>query len=515
MTLVSRAIESPASSVPELAASFFALCMLSMASSAGSLIFLSQIAQESLFNIRLWLSRGVLAAPLRNVQSLGPHRLMAALTSDVENVVTAHEVLPTLFIEGSKVIAIFVYLWTLSPVLLVFVFCFVAASVFALYAPQKWAWLFLDRARQAENSMLRHFRAATEGGKELKMNARRRRAFLTDELGAAASALRKERMKARVIFALVERTAETLFFLLLGFILFMVPRYSQVPHEALVSFTLSIMFIGGPLSAVGGALPALGKGVVALRNIERMGFRLSSESDVDGRTASFALARPEPLELISLFFTYRESKGDEGHGIGPIDFRFDPGELIFVTGGNGSGKTTLALLLLGLFAPERGSIRLGGLEVTDANRESYRQNFSAVFADAFVFDSLLGYSGADAEARAVDMLEALQLDNKLRLDQGRFSTTELSRGQRKRLALLAAYVEDRPFYLFDEWAAEQDPQFRDVFYCRLLPELKARGKTVIVISHDDRYFHLADKLLRLEEGRIASVSTRECVAADL
>ncbi len=142
----------------------------------------------------------------------------------------------------------------------------------------------------------------------------------------------------------------------------------------------------------------------------------------------------------------------------------------------GAGKTTLALLLLGLFPPEDGEIRLGGVLVTEENRESYRQNFSAVFADAFVFDSLLGYSGVEAQARAQDMLVALKLEGKLQISGGRFSTTELSRGQRKRLALLTAYVEDRPFYLFDEWAAEQDPQFRELFYRQLLPELKARGK---------------------------------------
>lgn len=507
LALVTQTIESPQKETVDLALYFFALCLLSLASSATSQILLSQIAQENLFQIRLWLSRSVLAAPLRNVQILGPHKLMAALTTDVDNVVTAQEVLPTLFIEGSKVLAVFVYLWSLSPPFFLFVFGFVALSVFNLYVPQKWAWSFLDRARLTENAIFGHFRAATEGGKELKMNAERRRAFLDDELRGSAHALKMQRMKAFVIFVLVDRSAETLFFVLLGVMLFIVPRYASVSQGTLTSFVLAIIFLGGPLTAVGGALPTIAKGVVALRNIERLGLSLSKETDVNSRTTpAFALTRPAALELNKVAHLYRNEDSEAGHRLGPISLRIDPGKLLFVTGGNGSGKTTLALLLLGLFPPEEGEIRLGGVLVTEENRESYRQNFSAVFADAFVFDSLLGYSGVEAQARAQEMLVALKLENKLQISGGRFSTTELSRGQRKRLALLTAYVEDRPFYLFDEWAAEQDPQFREVFYRQLLPELKARGKTVIVITHDDRYFHIADQILRLDAGQIASLS---------
>nr|WP_255537161.1 ATP-binding cassette domain-containing protein [Methylocystis sp. Sn-Cys] len=210
------------------------------------------------------------------------------------------------------------------------------------------------------------------------------------------------------------------------------------------------------------------------------------------------------MELSKITHLYRSEESEVRHQLGPINLRIDPGALLFVTGGNGSGKTTLALILLGLFPPDDGEIKLGGRRVTYENRESYRQNFSAVFADAYVFDSLLGYSGIESQARAQEMLVALKLENKLQIKDGRFSTTELLRGQRKRLALLTAYVEDRPFYLFDEWAAEQDPQFRDVFYHQLLPELKARGKTVIVITHDDRYFHIADQVLRMHAGKIVS-----------
>ena len=149
-------------------------------------------------------------------------------------------------------------------------------------------------------------------------------------------------------------------------------------------------------------------------------------------------------------------------------------------------------------------IRLNGEPIGHHNRDDFRQHFSAVFSDFHLFDSLIGLHSPNLDVKARDYLEMLHLDHKVRISEGRLSTTDLSQGQRKRLALLTAYLEDRPFYLFDEWASDQDPLFKDVFYSRLLPDLKARGKAVLAITHDDRYFHLADRVIKLDYGQIAS-----------
>jgi putative ATP-binding cassette transporter len=188
--------------------------------------------------------------------------------------------------------------------------------------------------------------------------------------------------------------------------------------------------------------------------------------------------------------------------MGPLDFAARSGDLVFVIGGNGSGKTTFAKLLSGLYIPESGEIRIDGQTIDLAAIEGYRQRFSIVFTDFFLFDSLLGLSSPDLGERAQGYLSQLQLDRKVKIEGGELSTVELSQGQRKRLALLTAYLEDRPIYLFDEWAADQDPYFKEIFYRQLLPELKARGKTVFVISHDDRYYGVADRLVKLNYGQI-------------
>jgi putative ATP-binding cassette transporter len=492
---------------------FLGLSMLALLSASLSSHLLSTLAQDNLFRLRLSLCRRILSAPLRQLQSIGAHRLMAALADDIASVVHALETLPMLFTEAVKLVAICVYLAFLSPILLLFVVAFVALGVFSFRVPQQRALRWQRLARETDDALFAHFRGLTEGCKELKLDARRQRAFLDDELAGVAKRLKEQRSRARTYYVLAELWSQSLYYLSIGAIVFVAARFDSFPRETLIGFTLAIFFIGGSISAIVGAFPTLGQGAAALRNIEALGLEMARDTAAEAPDERGVGRAPQRLELIEVSYRYRDANGERGYLVGPLDLCIEPGELIFLCGGNGGGKTTLALLILGLYAPDEGEIRLGGRVVTDRSRDSYRQNFSAVFADAYVFERLSGYAeDEEALARVAQTLARLGLDHKLRIENGRFSTVDLSRGQRKRLALAAACAADRPFYLFDEWAAEQDPVFREMFYRELLPALKKRGKTVVVITHDEQYFHLADRRLRLEQGKLeehgASGATR-------
>jgi len=249
--------------------------------------------------------------------------------------------------------------------------------------------------------------------------------------------------------------------------------------------------------------PTFARGRIALAKVSDLGVTLSPAL-ADVSEGAIAPGSFEGLELDAVVFAYGENGDNAGFVLGPVDVSLRPGEVVFLVGGNGSGKSTFVKVLTGLYPPSMGALRLNGRIVDDKNRDWYRQHFAAVFSDFYLFDGLLGLGGDDIDGRAQRYLVRLGLEGKLRVEGGRFSTTALSQGQRKRLALLTAFLEDRPIYVFDEWAADQDVHYRDIFYREILPELKSRGKTVVVISHDDRYYHLGDRILKLEYGPLLS-----------
>ena len=199
---------------------------------------------------------------------------------------------------------------------------------------------------------------------------------------------------------------------------------------------------------------------------------------------------------------YPALKGEAGFQLGPIDLTINRGEVTYLVGGNGSGKTTLARLLSLHYITEKGHIYFDDQVVTDHNRNACRKSISAIYSDFYLFPKLFGMSDIELDSRAAEYLKQLGLEGKVTIKDGEFSTTDLSDGQKKRLALLVSFLEDRSIYVFDEWAADQDPSFKEIFYHSILPRLKALNKMVIVITHDDRYFHLADKLVRMEDGKI-------------
>jgi len=503
LSLINQALEAGGRTALALAAGFYALCFFVLISQGLSLTFLSRLAQENLCNLRLWLTHCILAAPLQHLQAVGPHRLMAALTDDIGAVVNAQQALPALIIASSTIVAGLTYLGFLSPSLAALVLVVLVFGLVSYKLPMRRAVHRLQLARETENVLFSLFRATTEGCKELKMDARRRRAFLDEEMSIAANEFRKRQNSAWTIFALADCWGQSLYFLLIGAIVFVLPVVYQMPRGTLTAFTLVILFLGGPISMLLNVVPQIGKGLTALKSLDSLGFGMSRKSEILAETPpSTNSGQPQVLDLWKVTYRYKGSEGDDDYQLGPIDLRISPAEVLFITGGNGSGKTTLALLILGLYPPDTGEIRFGADLITNDNRDVYRQNFSAIFADPYIFESLLGYSSTESNAHVDELLVLLKLDHRVSVKDGRFSTIDLSKGQRKRLALLAAYLSDRPIYLFDEWAAEQDPIFRDVFYRELLPNLKARGKAVIVITHDDRYFHLSDRLLRLNRGQI-------------
>jgi putative ATP-binding cassette transporter len=487
---------------PKLLWAFIALLLAVPLSRLLSDYLLVRLGQKAVYDLRLMLTGRILATPLRRLESMGPHRLLVALTDDINAITVAIADLPTLFVNMTLLVACMAYLGWLSPVLLAVFLGSMAFGVVTYRVAMRGGVKGFRRAREKQDELYAHFRSLTEGAKELKLHNRRRRAFL-ELLEGTAQTLNRLNISARMVFSAAGNWGSSLFFIIIGLVVFGRRWLPAGIAADLTGFILVLLYIRGPLQVLMNSLPQLGRGGVALDKVERLGLSLL---DDPAELQTSPVPKPEPswrsLELRGVRHFYRGEAGERGFSLGPLDLVLRPGEIVFLIGGNGSGKTTFAKLLTGLYAPDRGEILLNGRQIMESDREEYRQQFSAIFSEFHLFDRLLGIEGPDLDTRARRYLEDLQLTRKVTVRNGTLSTLDLSRGQRKRLALLAAYLEDRPIYVFDEWAADQDPQFKEVFYRRLLPDLKARGKAVLVISHDDRYFGVADRLLKLEQGQL-------------
>ncbi|MEN9871081.1 MAG: hypothetical protein RLZZ171_2069 [Cyanobacteriota bacterium] len=497
ITLINRAVNSEANT--NLVLFYFGLVLLALGAGVISQFVLITLSQKAIYQLRIKLSRNILASPLQHLENLGENRLLATLTDDVRVLSQAVSVIPTICIEISTIIGCLGYLILLSDQVFLGTIAIATLAIWSIQATMNKAQRLFMIAREEEDNLFKSFHAITTGTKELKLHQSRREDFFSEQLEVSAGVMRQKNINAMKIFALADGLGQFTLFTILGFTLFLLPHITNTSVAMLSSYALTITYLALPFQNVLHRLPDLLRGNVALRKIERMKLALSSEAEI-GLVNSSITSQQGYVELENVTYTYQ---GEENNfKLGAINLTLEPGKLTFLVGGNGSGKSTLAKLITGLYTPTTGTIYLDEVKITSKNQEWYRQHFSAIFSDFYLFDHFLGFDFSQLESEAKRYLKLLQLDHKVTINNGKLSTTRLSQGQRKRLALLTAYLEDRPIYLFDEWAADQDPIFRDFFYTELLVKLKAQDKTILVISHDDRYFYLADQIIKLDYGQI-------------
>ncbi|MEG4285845.1 cyclic peptide export ABC transporter [Microcoleus sp. A006_D1] len=500
IALINRAISD--NSNQNLVWYFAGLAVLALVTGVISQFLLIYLSQEAVYNLRLSLSRGILSSPLRHLEELGANRLLATLTDDVGTLSNTIFLIPFICVDMAVVVGCLFYLSTISGAVFVVVFAFLGLMIGTVQLLLNKMRKFFDLAREEQDILFKHFRSITEGIKELKLHSLRRQEFFDEELQVSAADSRNYNLQALNTAAVATGVGQLLFFMLIGLLLFALPKFVPVSTSVLSAYILTSTYLMSPFQNILQRLPLIFRANTSVEKIEKMGLALASQSEITAALQPVKNADWKMLELQGTTHSYPGDKEDSNFVLGEISLKFHPGELVFIVGGNGSGKSTFAKLLTGLYIPESGEILLDGQPIGNENREWYRQHFSAIFSDFYLFERLLGMTNHDLDNQAAEYLREFHLDNKVQVKDGVLSTTALSQGQRKRLALLTAYLEDRPIYLFDEWASDQDPFFRDIFYKQLLPELKRRGKTVFVISHDDRYFDLADRAIKLDYGKI-------------
>lgn len=446
---------------------------------------------------------------LKEVEHIGRGRIYSAISTDTQTISQTANGLVLGAQSAILIVCASVYLATISMTSLILAVIFIAIAARIYLHKMRGVNGVLHQASEAENRLHDLVNGLLDGFKEIKLSSQRATAVLADvvfvsQRTAIFRSQAQQELGANFIFAQVA------FMLLLGTLVFLTPMLGMDYSGSVTESMTTVIFLIGPISAMVATVPQIAVANAAAENLYTLEQLLrASTRENGGEKEPTRIAVPpvlQKLELRKVFFTH--ATDDSQFAVGPVDLVLRAGETVFITGGNGSGKSTLIKLMTGLYAPLSGELLVNDVPVTAGSAQAFRDRFCAVFSDFHLFRKFYGIAMPSPEI-AQDWLEEMEIAGKTEVVADGYATVDLSAGQRKRLALVSALLENKPIVVLDEWAADQDPHFRRKFYDVLLPRIKAQGKTIIAVTHDDRYFHVADRRLHMDEGQLSEMTEKQ------
>lgn len=461
--------------------------------------------ESAVKNVRVRVSDKIRKTGLLYFENLDRSYIYTRITQDTNFI----SVSATIIISACQSAAILVFSLMYIAWLSKMAFLITIGSVFAatliFFTYRKETKILLEESTQKDTELFENLSHILDGFKELKLN-KRKSDDVFEHFTNIADSTEKVKVKTTKCFTRDLVFSQFFFNILIAVIVFVLPTLTTTYSHVVIKTVMAVLFLIGPLELVVSSISVFSMANLAAENLYKLEDELdkarNSEPSYD---TVYPIESFQELQLEKVSFKYLDADGREMFSLGPVSLSVKCGEILFIVGGNGSGKSTLLKLLTGLYYPKSGNILLDGSIVNTPVYPGYRELFSAIFADFHLFDRFYGLEDID-EKHVNDLIKTMQLEKKTRYMDGKFSDVNLSTGQRKRLALIMAFLDDKPIYVFDEVAADQDPQFRKYFYEVLLLDLKKQGKTIITATHDDRYFHVADRILKMDYGRIKNYS---------
>ncbi|MEK3889668.1 cyclic peptide export ABC transporter [Bacillus sp. FSL K6-3431] len=457
------------------------------------------LTNNLIYEQRLALLDNILNNSYEKIERTESEKIQTVLNNDTESISNHAPTIITGLTDSITLLCCLAYLGVINVYGLLISIAVILVAAGMYYVAGRSANNLWEQTRNIQNIFFRYINDLIGGYKELSIGRSKREEFRED-MKESCSEYKDKRIKGGLKFANVFIIGELLFVMVIGAVTFLFPvLFKEVQSDFLRSYVFVFLYMTGPIHSILNAIPNAIQMQISWKRIKALSKYLTgAEADKNEVVGIVKLPGRMEMELKGIEYQY-DSEHGESFEVGPIDFHFKSGEVVFITGGNGSGKSTLAKLITGLYTCKKGAIFVNNQKI---GQEELNELYSVIFSDYYLFTKVYGIDCSTREEEIKKYLKILRIDEKVQIKNGKFSTTKLSTGQRKRLALLICYLEDKPIYLFDEWAADQDPEFRYFFYKELLTDLKAKGKCVIAITHDDRYFHLADKVIKMERGKV-------------
>ena len=487
---------------PNQAAAFFLIITMILVLRVASETLIARASVDATVNLRKKLYKRILQLPTQSLEKIGPSRLMTVLNQDIARIVEGAGVIPAILVSASTLLGMLTFLIYLKLEVFLFIVGTIIFGALTYKLPIQFGQRYMFEARNSFDGIQEGMRGLIYGSKELKLHQQKQNEYVDEQINTFEEQYRDKVKTGRMFISLGLNYGTMISFLAIGFVTYIMANYLSLTRGNLLGVIMVLLYITGPIAAMINLLNTIFMARIGVKKLDA----LLNEMPIEVSSDSTNKIDCREIRVKGLEYTYPAVGGDDSHfHLGPIDLTIKRGEVTYLVGGNGSGKTTLSKLLSLHYIPQNGAIYFDDTKISDDNRDACRQSVSAIYSDFYLFTKLFGVESDKLDEKATKVLKQLGLDEKVTIKNGEFSTTDLSAGQKKRLALLVSFLEDRTVYVFDEWAADQDPEFKDIFYNSILPELKNRDKMVIVITHDDRYFNRADTLVRMETGKVLEV----------
>lgn len=479
---------------------FAILLLVFFASSLFVEISLARFGQNFIFKMQRKLVKQILDTPFLQIEHISKAKLLASLNNDVRTISFGLLRLPDFIQSLILIIASSFYLYFLSPKIFLFSSFFILFLFIVDYRFLMKDYQYYRKSREIDDALQKDYENIIDGRKELALNTFRAKLYYENEFEKHAKTKKYNNIMGAIFQSLSSNFTNIGFLALVGFEFYFSLHFGWASLESATTIAIAILFLRTPLMSVIDTIPTLLMAKVSLDKIENLALIDYQEE--------FTLVK-YPNTWHTLRFDAVSFHYDEKFFLSPTSLEIHKGELVFLIGKNGSGKSTFSLLLAALIEPSNGAIYLDQMRIDESNKAHYRSLITAIFSDFHLFTQTISDENYADEVKIASWLEILELTHKTQVINGQITTTKLSTGQRKRLAMLIALLEERDILILDEFAADQDPIFRRFFYTKLLPLLKKQGKTILAISHDEKYFDMADRIFLAQNGVIKELKAQK------
>ncbi|MEP2026660.1 MAG: cyclic peptide export ABC transporter [Reichenbachiella sp.] len=462
----------------------------------------SLLTQSIIHKLRVDISERILRSNFSSIER-NQSKLLPVLTEDIKTIANSIDRMPSVTTGLATVIGILGYMVWFSPILTLSTILLFSVVLIITKFSLPYVRKYAEHARVLWDDVYEHFEGLIFGIKELTLNKGYKKIYVNELIVPTSKKQNSYNVKENLATSIASKSTDLVLLLGFGVLILLIYNTGFVSPEMFGQYLILVMMTIAPLSSATGFMANLKRIEVALDKINEVGLALDVPIDKKELTLNDkAKSGDELITLEGVKHEYYNPDEDEHFELGPINLSIKKGELIFLLGGNGSGKTTLAKIILGLYPAKEGNIKYEGQTINIDYVDNYRDKFAATFVDSFLFDKLVHIEDTKLEKYGQGLIETLELSKKVKIKNKKFSSKSLSEGQKKRLGLMVSILEDKGIYMFDEWAANQDPHFKEIFYKIILQDLKKAGKTIIVISHDEQYFDHGDRVIKLMEGKL-------------